>query len=99
LYFIAYIFIFLLNFDHFLNLCHIFNIKKKSTITKNILVILIIGSCFAGSSGCGQPGQDAVVVVNKPEGICQQGTFNDIGMHYPSKALGNFFSFLPLNYP
>lgn len=38
--------------------------------------INIKGSCFAGSAGCGQPGQDAVVVVNKPDGICPQGYFN-----------------------
>ena len=35
-----------------------------------------IGSCFAGSAGCGQPGQDAVVIVNKPQGICASGSFN-----------------------
>ena len=55
--------------------------------------INIKGSCFAGSSGCGQPGQDAVVVVNKPEGICQQGTFNDIGMHYHQRPSEFFFFF------
>ena len=39
--------------------------------------INIKGSCFAGSTGCGQPGQDAVVVLQKPDGICPQpGTFN-----------------------
>lgn len=38
--------------------------------------INIKGSCFAGSSGCGQPGQDAVLIVQKPQGICPSGTFN-----------------------
>lgn len=38
--------------------------------------INIKGSCFAGSAGCGQPGQDAIVVVNKPDGICPSGMFN-----------------------
>ena len=27
-------------------------------------------------TGCGQPGQDAVVILQKPDGICAVGTFN-----------------------
>ena len=27
-------------------------------------------------TGCGQPGQDAVVILQKPDGICPAGTFN-----------------------
>eukprot|EP00095_Tigriopus_kingsejongensis_P005966 maker-scaffold48_size466083-snap-gene-1.17 protein:Tk05966 transcript:maker-scaffold48_size466083-snap-gene-1.17-mRNA-1 annotation:"basement membrane-specific heparan sulfate proteoglycan core protein" len=34
------------------------------------------GSCFAGSPGCGQPGQDAIVVLRRPDGICPPGQFN-----------------------
>ncbi len=34
-----------------------------------------MGSCFAGSAGCGQPGQDAIVVVSG-EAVCPPGTFN-----------------------
>merc|ERR550519_455794 len=35
------------------------------------------GSCFAGSSGCGQPGQDAILVVNTGPSPCSPGTFNN----------------------
>ena len=35
-----------------------------------------LGSCFAGSAGCGQPGQDAVLVVNTGAGVCGPGSFN-----------------------
>ena len=34
------------------------------------------GSCFAGSPGCGQPGQDAILIIRKEEGVCQAPTFN-----------------------
>ena len=34
-----------------------------------------MGSCFAGSAGCGQPGQDAIVVVTGGA-ICPKGTFD-----------------------
>ena len=35
-----------------------------------------LGSCFAGSAGCGQPGQDAILVVRPAQGVCGPGTFN-----------------------
>ena len=35
-----------------------------------------MGSCFAGSAGCGQPGQDAILVVRPVEGTCSEGYFN-----------------------
>jgi len=35
------------------------------------------GSCFAGSAGCGQPGQDAILVVNTGPSPCRPGTFNN----------------------
>eukprot|EP00094_Tigriopus_californicus_P007836 TCALIF_07546-PA protein Name:"Similar to Hspg2 Basement membrane-specific heparan sulfate proteoglycan core protein (Mus musculus)" AED:0.27 eAED:0.27 QI:67/0.56/0.38/1/0.8/0.76/26/0/2378 len=38
------------------------------------------GSCFAGSPGCGQPGQDAIVVLRRPDGICSPGQFNTNAM-------------------
>ena len=40
------------------------------------------GTCFAGSAGCGQPGQDAIVVIDDGTGgdsgksPCAPGTFN-----------------------
>ena len=35
-----------------------------------------MGSCFAGSAGCGQPGQDAILVVRPDSGTCTGGYFN-----------------------
>ena len=35
-----------------------------------------MGSCFAGSAGCGQPGQDAILVVRPEDGTCTGGHFN-----------------------
>ena len=38
---------------------------------------LILASIHSNTIlGCGQPGQDAVVVLKKPEGVCLPGTFN-----------------------
>ena len=34
------------------------------------------GSCFAGSAGCGQPGQDAILVVATGSGVCPASMFN-----------------------
>ena len=39
-----------------------------------------MGSCFAGSAGCGQPGQDAILVVNTGGGLCPQATFNSLAL-------------------
>ena len=38
-----------------------------------IFVVLQLNTSF---TGCGQPGQDAVVILQKPDGICPAGTFN-----------------------
>jgi hypothetical protein len=51
--------------------------------------INIKGSCFAGSPGCGQPGQDAVLVVQKPQGICPRNSFNSAA-RYPQDCLQCF---------
>ncbi len=40
--------------------------------------INIKGSCFAGSAGCGQPGQDAQVVIVGAPDVCPSGTFNSM---------------------
>ena len=37
-----------------------------------------MGSCFAGSAGCGQPGQDAILVVNTGGGVCPRATFSSL---------------------
>jgi len=39
-----------------------------------------MGSCFAGSAGCGQPGQDAILVVNTGKSVCPSGTFNSLAI-------------------
>ena len=39
-----------------------------------------MGSCFAGSAGCGQPGQDAILVVNTGGGVCPRATFNSLAL-------------------
>jgi len=39
-----------------------------------------MGSCFAGSAGCGQPGQDAILVVNTGASVCPSGTFNSLAI-------------------
>ena len=39
-----------------------------------------MGSCFAGSAGCGQPGQDAILVVNTGGGVCPRASFNSLAL-------------------
>ena len=50
------------------------------------------GSCFAGSTGCGQPGQDAVVMIDKggnSQQICPSGSFNALAVN-PNQCLTCF---------
>ena len=56
-----------------LTLCQLFVYNSQLFV---YFFAFFIGSCFAGSAGCGQPGQDAVVIVNKPQGLCASGSFN-----------------------
>lgn len=51
--------------------------------------INIKGSCFAGSAGCGQPGQDAQLVIRGVQSPCTAGTFN-AGARDPAECLRCF---------
>ena len=53
------------------------NLLTKTRFDQRHISYSISGSCFAGSTGCGQPGQDAIVEVIPGDTICPPGTFND----------------------
>merc|ERR1719402_1613791 len=54
------------------------NAQKRDQGAYSCEAINSKGSCFAGSAGCGQPGQDAIVVVNTGDRVCGNEDFNSL---------------------